>query len=207
MESFTFNFLRIFQARHTCNFITDLYNIRRSFCETRLNKVHSYPVTQEIFTMQTSSYCFFILGIVFLGATVFFSGCTEIDKVTADESVHVTAICEVMVIDKAGNPVPGIPVSFNSIKFTGTALKDGSEFNFQRSTESNGKTSFTVGYNLREQNVGFPVEDSVSLSASIPGNIAGGAIIGYQEARAQAAGTGTAVITKTITLQIPYEVK
>lgn len=31
--------------------------------------------------------------------------------------------------------------------------------------------------------------------------------IGYLEAPDQAAGTGTAVITKTITLHIPYEVK
>jgi hypothetical protein len=178
-----------------------------NFDERILLKGHLQPITQEIYDMQRSSYCFFILGIVLLGATVLFSGCTEIDKATTDESVHITAICDVLVIDKAGNPQPGIPVSFTSVKFTGTSPKDGSEFNLQRSTESNGKTSFTVGYNLREQNMGFPVQDAVSLSASIPGNINGGAVIGYQEARAQAAGTGTAVITKTITLQIPYEVK
>ena len=157
--------------------------------------------------MQKLSYGLFILGIALLGATVFISGCTEISEVTADESVHVTAICEVRVIDKSGNPVAGIPVSFTSVKFTGTAPKEGSEFNFQRSTESNGKTSFTVGYNLREQNIGFPVQDAVSMSVSIPGNISGGEIIGYQEALSRAGGTGTAVITKTITLQIPYDVK
>jgi hypothetical protein len=157
--------------------------------------------------MQKSSYGLFILGIALLGATVFISGCTEINEVTADEPVHVTAICEVRVIDKSNTPVAGIPVSFTSVKFTGTSPKEGSEFNFRRSTESNGKTSFTVGYNLREQNLGFPVQDAVSMSVSIPGEISGGEIIGYQEARSRAGGTGSAVITKTITLQIPYDVK
>ncbi|HDQ07758.1 MAG TPA: hypothetical protein ENN44_03130 [Methanoculleus sp.] len=98
-------------------------------------------------------------------------------------------------------------MSFNSMKFTGTSPQDGSEFNFYRSTETNGKTSFTVGYNLRERNIGFPVQDAVSMSVSIPGEISGGAFIGYQEAKNRAAGTGAAVITKTITLQIPYGVK
>jgi len=93
------------------------------------------------------------------------------------------------------------------MKFTGTSPQDGSEFNFYRSTETNGKTSFTVGYNLRERNIGFPVQDAVSMSVSIPGEISGGAFIGYQEAKNRAAGTGAAVITKTITLQIPYGVK
>jgi hypothetical protein len=157
--------------------------------------------------MQTSRYCLFILGIALIGAAVLLCGCTEIAGVTADEPVHVTVNCDVKVIDKTGKPVPGIPVSFTSMKFTGTALKEGSEFNFQRSTDADGKTSFTVGYNLREQNNGFPVPDAVSLSASIPGDIEGGAVFGYQEAREQAGGTGIAVITRTITLQIPYEVK
>ena len=157
--------------------------------------------------MQRSPYRLFILGIALLGAAVLICGCTEVSEVTADQPVHVTAICEVLVIDKDGNPVPNVPVTFNSVKFTGTAPQDGSEFNFQRSTESNGKTTFTVGYNLRERNIGFTVQDAVSLTASIPGGISGGAIIGYQEAKAQAGGTGAAVITKTITLQIPYGVK
>jgi hypothetical protein len=113
----------------------------------------------------------------------------------------------VKVIDKTGKPVAGIPVSFSSVKFTGTAPKEDSEFNFQRSTDGDGKTSFTVGYNLREQNIGFPVQDAISLSVSIPGDIADGAVIGYREAVDRAAGTGAAVITRTITLRIPYEVK
>jgi len=135
--------------------------------------VHPYHITQEKCDIQQVSYSHFILGTAILGATVFISGCTEINEVTADESVHVTSICEVRVIDKTGNPVAGIPVSFTSIKFTGTMPKDGSEFKLQRSTESNGKTSFPVSYNLREQSLGFPIQDSVSMSVSIPGNING----------------------------------
>ena len=157
--------------------------------------------------MQRSHYYLGILVIALLGAAVLICGCTEVSELTEDQPVHVTAICEVLVIDKDGNPVSGVPVSFTSVKFTGTAPQDGSEFSFKRSTESNGKTSFTVGYNLRERNIGFTVEDAVSLSASIPGDISGGAIIGYNEAKSQAGGTGAAVITKTITLQIPYGVK
>jgi len=157
--------------------------------------------------MRTSPYRLLILGIALLGAAVLICGCTEVSELTEDQPVHVTAICEVRVIDKAGTPVSGVPVSFNSIKFTGSSIQDGSEFNFQRPTESNGKTSFTVGYNLRERNVGFTVEDAISLSASIPGDINGVAMIGYKEAQSQAGGTGAAVITKTITLQIPYDVK
>jgi hypothetical protein len=157
--------------------------------------------------MQPSRYCLIILGIALVGAAALFSGCTEVEGVTSDEPVHVTAICEVTVLDSTGKPVPNIPVSFTSMKFTGTAAKDGSKFNFQRPTESNGRTSFTVGYNLGVRNTGFTIEDSVSMSASIPGNIAGSAQIGYQEAANQAGGTGSAVVTKTITLRIPYEVK
>lgn len=156
--------------------------------------------------MQKSSYCILILGIALLAATVLICGCTEIEGLTADEPVHVTAICEVTVIDKTGNPVPDTPVSFTSMKFTGTAPKEGSEFNFQQPTGANGKATFSVGYNLRKQGDGF-VQDAVSMSASIPGDIVGSATIGYGEASDQAAGTGVAVITKTITLQIPYEVK
>ena len=157
--------------------------------------------------MKPSPLRLLILGIALIGAAVLICGCTEVSELTEDQPVHVTAICEVLVIDKDGNPVSGVPVSFTSVKFTGTAPQDGSEFNFQRSTESNGKTSFTVGYNLRERNIGFNVQDAISLSASIPGDISGGAIIGYQEAKSRAGGTGAAVITKTITLQIPYGVK
>jgi hypothetical protein len=157
--------------------------------------------------MQPSPYYFLILGIALIGAAALFSGCTEIEGVTSDEPVHVTAICEVTVIDSTGKAVPNIPVSFTSMKFTGTAVKDGSEFNFQRSTDADGKTSFTVGYNLGVRNTGFTIEDSVSMSASIPGNIVGTALIGYQEAADRAGGSGTAVVTKTITLRIPYEVK
>ncbi len=157
--------------------------------------------------MKPSPSRLILLGIALLGAAVLVCGCTEITEATEDQPVHVTAICEVLVIDKDGTPVSNVPVTFNSVKFTGTAPQDGSEFNFQRSTEANGKTTFTVGYNLRERNIGFTVEDAISLSASIPGNINGGAIIGYNEAKSQAGGTGAAVITKTITLQIPYGVK
>ena len=157
--------------------------------------------------MQKSPYCILILGIALLGAAVLICGCTEIEGLTADESVHVTAICEVSVTDKVGNPVPGVMVSFTSMKFTGTSVKDGSEFNFQQPTGANGKASFTVGYNLRQQSDGLTIQDSISLSASIPGGIAGSAMIGYGEASNQAGGTGVAVITKTIPLQIPYEVK
>jgi hypothetical protein len=134
-------------------------------------------------------------------------GCTELAEVTENEAVHVTAILEVTVIDKSGDPVANVPVDFYSAKYTGTAVKENSEFRFSRSTESNGKTSFSVGYNLH-QTAGYPpVPETVAMTASIPGDISGNAYITYEEAEAQAGGAGAAVITKTVTLQVPYEVQ
>lgn len=134
-------------------------------------------------------------------------GCTELEGVTENEAVHVTAILEVTVIDKSGDPVANVPVDFYSAKYIGMSIKDNSEFKFYRSTESNGKTSFSVGYNLHKTAGYPPVPDMVAMTASIPGGITGNAMITYEEASAQAGGAGAAVITKTVTLQVPYEVQ
>jgi hypothetical protein len=113
-----------------------------------------------------------------------------------------------LVIDNSGDPVANVPVDFYSAKYTGTAVKENSEFRFYRSTESNGKTSFTVGYNLHKGSGYPPVPEMVAMTASIPGGISGNTYITYDEASAQAGGTtGAAVITRTVTLQVPYEVQ
>ncbi|MCM2465656.1 Ig-like domain-containing protein [Methanoculleus oceani] len=143
-----------------------------------------------------------------LGAGAGVAGCTELGGVTEGEAVHVTAMLEVTVIDSAGKPVAGVPVSFHSVKTTGTSVKEGSEFSFSRSTESNGKTTFTVGYNLHPPGIGYPpAPDVVMMSVTIPPEISEGAMITYDEAKSRAGGTGTAAITKQVTLQIPYAVK
>lgn len=134
-------------------------------------------------------------------------GCTELAGVTENEAVHVTAILEVKVVDQSGDPVAGVPVDFYSAKYTGTAIKENSEFRFYRSTETNGKTCFSAGYNLHKGSGYPPVPEVVAMTATIPGGIAGNAMITYEEASAQAGGTGAAVITKTVTLQVPYEVQ
>ncbi len=134
-------------------------------------------------------------------------GCTELAGVTENEAVHVTAILEVTVIDKSGDPVANVPVDFYSAKYTGTAIKENSEFRLSRATESNGKTSFSVGYNLHKTAGYPPVPETVAMTASIPGEISGSAGITYDEASAQAGGAGAAVVTKTVTLQVPYEVQ
>jgi hypothetical protein len=147
------------------------------------------------------------LGAV-LGTGAGVAGCTELGGVTEGEAIHVTAMLEVTVVDSTGKPVAGVPVSFHSIKTTGTSVKEGSDFSFFRSTESNGKTSFTVGYNLHPPGIGYPpAPDLIMMSVSIPPEISEGAMITYDEAKARAGGTGTAVITKQVTLQIPYAVK
>ena len=134
-------------------------------------------------------------------------GCTELAGVTEHEAVHVTAVLEVTVTDISGNPVAGVPVSFYSAKYTGTSIKENSEFKFSRSTEINGKTSFSVGYNLHET-AGFPpIPETVAMTATIPGDITKTAFITFGDAEAQAGGAGAAVITRTVALQIPYEVR
>ena len=145
-----------------------------------------------------------IVLIVILSAAC---GCTDLAGVTENEAIHATAILEVTVIDRSGEPVAGVPVDFYSAKYTGTAMKENSEFRFYRSTESNGKTSFTVGYNLHQGSGYPPVPETVAMTATIPGDIASNAYITYDEAEAQAGGAGAAVITRTVTLQVPYEVQ
>jgi hypothetical protein len=122
-------------------------------------------------------------------------GCTELAGVTEHEAVHVTAVLEVTVTDISGNPVAGVPVSFYSAKYTGTSIKENSEF------------KFSVGYNLHET-AGFPpIPETVAMTATIPGDITKTAFITFGDAEAQAGGAGAAVITRTVALQIPYEVR
>jgi hypothetical protein len=147
-----------------------------------------------------------LIGLASAGTLV--TGCTELGGVTEGEPIHVTATLEVTVIDSTGKPVAGVPVSFSSCKSTGMSVKEGSDFSFSRSTESNGKATFTVGYNLHPPGIGYPpAPDVVMMSASIPPDISEGAMISYEEAKAQAGGTGEAAITRSITLTIPYAVK
>jgi hypothetical protein len=147
------------------------------------------------------------LGIVLIVCVLLLSaacGCTELSGVTENEAVHVTAILEVTVIDGSGEPVANVPVDFYSAKYTGTAMKDNSEFRFYRYTESNGKTSFTVGYNLHKGTGYPPVPETVAMTAGIQNpTMASNALITYEEASAQAGGTGAAVITKMVTLKMP----
>jgi len=149
-------------------------------------------------------------GIVLIVCVILLSaacGCTELAGVTDNEAVHVTAILEVTVTDRSGDPVAGVPVDFYSAKYIGTSVRENSEFRFYRSTESNGKTSFTVGYNLRKGSGYPPVPEMVAMTATIPGGIAGNAHITYDDAEARAGGTGAAVVTRAVTLQVPYEVQ
>lgn len=153
--------------------------------------------------MDRSPYPLFILGIALLGAAVLICGCTEVTEVTSGEPVHVTAICEALVIDKNGNPVPDVPVSFHMVKYTGTAMKEGSEFSTIRYTDNYGKASFTAGYNLHKQQIGLPVSDYILISVSLAGVVDAATHITYDEAASQAGGTGAAVITRSVTLTQP----
>ncbi|WP_319642018.1 hypothetical protein [Methanovulcanius yangii] len=153
--------------------------------------------------MKSSSYHLVFLATVLLGATVLLCGCTEVTEVTSGEPVHVTAICEALVIDQNGNPVPDVPIYFQMVKYTGTAMKEGSEFSTRRYTDSYGKASFTAGYNLHKQQIGLPVSDYILISVSLAGIVDAATSITYDEAASQAGGTGATVITRSVTLTQP----
>lgn len=63
----------------------------------------------------------------------------------ADNAIHVTATLEVWVVDQNGNPIPDKMVYFNGISWID---KDPNEIMLEKRTGSDGKASFTIGYNL-----------------------------------------------------------
>jgi hypothetical protein len=70
----------------------------------------------------------------------------------ADNAIHVTATLEVLVVDQNGNPVPNTMVYFNALSWTD---KDPETIMLDKRTDSNGKVSFTIGYNLIDNDERF----------------------------------------------------
>jgi hypothetical protein len=63
----------------------------------------------------------------------------------ADNAIHVTATLDVLVVDQKGNPLPDRMVYFNALSWT---EKDPKTIMLEKRTDSDGKASFTIGYNL-----------------------------------------------------------
>jgi len=137
-------------------------------------------------------------GTVAVALLVGLGGLAGCDALPVGEEVHVTAIMEVRALNPDGTPPIPINMKFMAAKWE-NGVRIGTTFTFFSLTDLDGKVSFQVGYNLQKSSQQIVLEIVCIVDNTVHQNRD---TIQYDEALAQSVGTGIAVITKRVLVQL-----